>query len=51
MYRHKNKPYHIDYCFVSADLVAKLRSVEIGDYDFWTKYSDHVPVIVTFDTS
>ncbi|AZA55626.1 endonuclease/exonuclease/phosphatase family protein [Chryseobacterium sp. G0201] len=49
MYRHKDKPYHIDYCFVSADMVEKIKSVEIGDYDFWTKYSDHVPVIVTFN--
>jgi len=49
MYRHKNKPYHIDYCFVSADMAEKLVSVEIGSHRFWTKYSDHVPVIVTFD--
>lgn len=49
MYRHKDKPYHIDYCFVSAGLVKKLESVEIGDYDFWIQYSDHVPVIVTFN--
>ncbi|MEP6713424.1 MAG: endonuclease/exonuclease/phosphatase family protein [Ferruginibacter sp.] len=51
LYRHQDKPYHIDYCFVSADMAEKLESVEIGDYDFWTKYSDHVPVIVTFDNS
>ena len=51
LYRHKDKPYHIDYCFASADLMEKLQSVEIGDYDFWTKYSDHVPVIVTFNNS
>jgi exodeoxyribonuclease-3 len=49
MYRHKDKPYHIDYCFVSKDLLGKVRSVEIGDFDEWTKYSDHVPVVVTFD--
>ncbi len=49
MYRHKDKPYHIDYCFVSTAMLEKLQSVEVGDYDFWTKYSDHVPVIVTFD--
>jgi exonuclease III len=49
MYRHKNKPYHIDYCFASADMVQHLKSVEVGDYDFWIKYSDHVPVIVTFE--
>ena len=48
LYRHLDKPYHLDYCFVSADMAAKLKSVKIGDHDFWTKYSDHVPVIVTF---
>lgn len=48
MYRHKDRPYHIDYCFVSTDMMEKLQSVEIGEYDFWTKYSDHVPLIVTF---
>lgn len=43
------KPYHIDYCFASKDLIDKLQSVEIGEYDFWMRYSDHVPVIVNFD--
>ena len=47
MYRHQNKPYHIDYCFVSKDFAQKIKSVEIGDFDFWCKYSDHVPVIIT----
>jgi len=50
MYRHKDKPYHIDYCFVSKDLLDKVSSVEIGDFDEWTKYSDHVPVTVTFSS-
>ena len=49
LYRHENKPYHLDYCFVSTDMAKKLRSVEVGAYNSWTKYSDHVPVIVTFD--
>ncbi|MEP7376623.1 MAG: hypothetical protein ABI675_24710 [Chitinophagaceae bacterium] len=49
MYRHKDKPYHLDYCFVSKDMAEKITSVEIGDYDGWTEYSDHVPVMVTFD--
>jgi len=48
MYRNKNKPYHIDYCFVSKELLDKVSSVEIGNFDEWIKYSDHVPVIVTF---
>ena len=49
MYRHNDKPYHIDYCFVSQDFAGKIQSVEIGDFDYWTQYSDHVPLIVTFD--
>lgn len=48
LYRHRDKPYHIDYCFASADIIRHLKSVEIGDYDFWYKFSDHVPVITTF---
>jgi exodeoxyribonuclease-3 len=48
LYRHKNKPYHLDYCFISKDLAGRLQSVEIGEYEQWIQYSDHVPVIVTF---
>ena len=48
MYRHKDKPYHLDYCFVSKDLSERLESVKIGGHKVWAKYSDHVPVIVTF---
>lgn len=50
MYRHKDKPYHIDYCFASIDMIRNLKSVEVVEYEFWKDYSDHVPVIVTFDT-
>ncbi|WP_276505040.1 endonuclease/exonuclease/phosphatase family protein [Terrimonas pollutisoli] len=49
LYRHQDKPYHLDYCFVSADLSEKIKSVEIGDYDYWSPYSDHMPVIITLD--
>jgi exonuclease III len=49
MSRHRNKPYHIDYCFISLDMVVKLKSVKIGNYDFWSQYSDHSPFIVDFD--
>jgi len=51
MYRHQDKPYHIDYCFVSKDIARKIKSVEIGDFDVWNKHSDHVPVIVTFKSN
>jgi exodeoxyribonuclease III len=49
LYRHSDKPYHLDYCFASKDLTDKMVSVEIGTYDFWKAYSDHVPVIITYD--
>jgi exodeoxyribonuclease III len=49
MYRHKDKPYHIDYCFASGGLAERLQSVRIGKHKFWTRYSDHVPVMVTIE--
>ena len=48
LYKHWNKPYHLDYCFASKDLSDMIRSVEIGEHGKWMKYSDHVPVVVTF---
>lgn len=48
MYRHIIKPYHIDYCFASADLIKKLDRIEIGTHEQWTKYSDHSPLMISF---
>ena len=48
LYKNADKPYHLDYCFVSADLLKRLKNVEVGEHKYWTKHSDHVPVIVTF---
>jgi exodeoxyribonuclease III len=48
LYRHKDKPYHLDYCFASGDFMSNLQSVEVGDFDSWKPYSDHVPVIINF---
>lgn len=47
--RNKNKPYHIDYCFVSTDMCDNVKNLEIGTYDNWIAYSDHSPVIVDFE--
>lgn len=49
MYRKQEKPYHIDYCFVSADLLDKVKKVEIGTYENWTAHSDHSPMTIKFD--
>jgi len=49
LYRHKDKPYHLDYCFVSSAIAEQIQSVEVGEHEFWAKYSDHVPVMVTLN--
>ncbi len=49
LYRHENKPYHIDYCFASQFFIERLIDVEVGQFRNWTLYSDHKPLIVTFD--
>ena len=48
MYRHRDKPYHLDYCFASKWFLRRLTSTEIGEYDQWIKHSDHMPVIAIF---
>lgn len=49
LHRNKNKPYHIDYCFASTDIIDRVQNVEIGTYENWIKLSDHLPLIVNFD--
>ncbi len=49
LYRHQDKPYHIDYCFVSKNMVKKLKKVEVGEYENWIKMSDHMPLIIDFE--
>lgn len=48
LYRHQDKPYHIDYCFASLDFIKKLENVEVGAYENWKQFSDHTPLTVTF---
>lgn len=47
--RNLNKPYHIDYCFASADILDKVKNVEVGTYESWSAYSDHAPLTIDFD--
>ena len=46
--KNKNKPYHIDYCFASKNIYNKFQKIEIGSYENWIKYSDHLPMIFDF---
>lgn len=49
LYRHKDKPYHLDYCFASAGLLSAITDVQVGKYKQWIKHSDHKPLIITFN--
>lgn len=41
MHRKIDRPYHIDYCFAPSNLTKKLKNVEVGNYETWTKHSNH----------
>ena len=45
--KNENKPYHIDYIYFKG---VKLKNFNIGNYKDWIKYSDHVPLIASFET-
>ncbi|MGC8775318.1 MAG: endonuclease/exonuclease/phosphatase family protein [Chlorobaculum sp.] len=45
MHRKREKPYHIDYAFLSAKLLNDA-TCEIGDPSAWLEQSDHMPLIV-----
>lgn len=45
MHRQPEKPYHIDYAFLSQALLRDA-AVEIGEPNEWLEYSDHMPLIV-----
>ena len=49
MQRKREKPYHLDYCFLSRDLLEQVSDVRVGAYDDWIGLSDHMPVIVDLD--
>lgn len=51
MYRNLAKPYHIDYIFVSRQMIPSTTSFEIGDSTFWLTISDQLPVIAVLDVS
>jgi len=43
MYKHEDKPYHLDYCFVSTSLSDSMKC-NIGKYENWIDLSDHMPL-------
>ena len=48
MFRKEHKPYHIDYIFAGKYWQRKLQNLDIGQYQDWIEYSDHMPLIANF---
>ncbi|HYV19749.1 MAG TPA: endonuclease/exonuclease/phosphatase family protein [Verrucomicrobiae bacterium] len=46
LYRHRRRPYHIDYCFLPASWLGRLRDVSVGEHRAWAARSDHMPLSV-----
>lgn len=46
MYKHIDKPYHLDYCCMAENLYTSDLSIDIGEYGKWKPYSDHMPIII-----
>lgn len=44
--RNLIKPYHIDYCFASTNLISAKPHVMVGKFHEWINISDHVPLII-----
>jgi len=49
LHRNTNKPYHIDYAFVSEGLLGS-SDIEIGKAEDWLHISDHLPVTITISS-
>jgi len=46
LHRRLEKPYHIDYAFLSRNLlIGDNNMIEVGSPEIWLKYSDHMPVV------
>ena len=46
LYRHQQRPYHIDYCFLPTHWLGRIRDVTVGDHRAWAAKSDHMPLTV-----
>lgn len=47
-YHREDRPFHIDFCFLSKKLLNQISSISIGKYKEWIDLSDHVPMQVEF---
>lgn len=48
LHRQESKPYHIDYIFMSVNLLP-LSTIEIGNFNEWIHLSDHMPLCASIN--
>ncbi|MED3126406.1 endonuclease/exonuclease/phosphatase family protein [Bacillus wiedmannii] len=46
--KEKARPFHIDCLFASEIFLNELESIEIGSYEEWIEFSDHMPISAEF---
>jgi len=47
--KNTKKIFHLDYAFLSGELLSKLKRVEVGHHKDWLSFSDHAPVLIELD--
>lgn len=47
--KEKTRPFHIDCLFASKIFLKQLESIEIGSYEEWIQFSDHMPLSAEFN--
>jgi len=48
LHRNEEKPYHIDYAFVSKEYLNS--NLELGEKEMWLSVSDHLPIILNLQS-
>lgn len=46
LYRNKDKSYHMDYCVIKENMIQKGMTIEVGQFQEWIPFSDHMPLII-----
>lgn len=47
-YSKSDRPFHLDYCFVSQHIIQGMKEFYIGSAEEYLPYSDHVPIAFEF---
>jgi exonuclease III len=42
--KDRTKPFHIDFIFASESILKQVSNLEIGSYEEWIQFSDHMPI-------